>query len=187
MSCFVLVGEYLPRPLLTSSLLWDILQLNKQNIADGGTLKMLRGGSDLLEDSPALLKEKVLRLQAENEALKKRSSTSADGDAYKGRFTLYHSSVDRRRCFENHHLHLSSTELHDDLKKLQEETEQKLRAANMKILELESSNAESSVVCDLNEKVADPFLIPYLKPVHKTDRLLTWIPFATRNSGRCRG
>lgn len=44
-------------------------------------------------------------------------------------------------------------ELHDDLKKLQEETEQKLRAANMKILELESHSADNSIVRDLNDKV----------------------------------
>ena len=44
---------------------------------------MMRGGSDLLEDSPALLKEKLYRLQVENENLRKRQ-TSADADAYKG-------------------------------------------------------------------------------------------------------
>ncbi|XP_022656926.1 protein Hook homolog 3-like isoform X3 [Varroa destructor] len=103
------------------------LKLNKQSSTDGVGAKMIPGSSDFLEDSPALLKEKLLRLQAENETLRKRSLTSADGDAYK--------------------------ELHDDLKKLQEETEQKLRAANMKILELESHSADNSIVRDLNDKV----------------------------------
>lgn len=62
----------------------DCLQLNKQNASDAMGTKMLRGGNELLEDSPAILKEKLLRLQAENEALKKRSMSSGDSDAYKG-------------------------------------------------------------------------------------------------------
>ena len=45
-------------------------------------------------------------------------------------------------------------ELHEDMKKLQEETEQKLRAANLKILELESQSADNSLVRDLNDKMA---------------------------------
>ncbi|OQR79030.1 protein Hook3-like [Tropilaelaps mercedesae] len=105
------------------------MKLNKQGFTDGVATTMMRGGSELLEDSPALLKEKLLRSQAENEALKKRALTSADGDAYK--------------------------ELHDDLKKLQEETEKKLRAANMRILEIESHSADNSIVRDLNDKLCD--------------------------------
>lgn len=44
--------------------------------------------------------------------------------------------------------------MHSDMKKLQDETDQKLRQAHMKILELESAATDNSVVRDLNEKLA---------------------------------